>query len=200
MRHSSVHGRIYSVSQATGPIHVSDSINIALSRQCMGCRQLSKVNGTAVTLFILFLTMNKQTENSINDNTEAMHKRRTRKGMGMGFIVIFLFFVIIVYSQHEVINTIDCTPDIIASKPDVIMLGAWWCRYCYRAKKYFQQNNIHYCEYDMENTNIGKRLYQQHGAGAVPILLIGKYQLNGFSERQIETALTLLKENTDISN
>ena len=30
------------------PIHVSDGINIASSRQCKGCRQLSKVNGTAV--------------------------------------------------------------------------------------------------------------------------------------------------------
>ena len=46
----------------------------------------------------------------------------------------------------------------------------------------------------MENTTIGKQLYQQHGAGAVPILLIGQYQLNGFSEPQVETALSLLNE------
>ncbi len=55
MRHSSVHGRIYSVSQATGPIHVSDGINTAYSRQCKVCRQLSSVNGTAVILFISFI-------------------------------------------------------------------------------------------------------------------------------------------------
>ena len=139
--------------------------------------------------------MNEQTENSKNNNTEPEHKGRRRKGMGMGlFIIMFLFFIFIVFNQHEVVNTIDCTPQIIASKPDVIMLGAWWCSYCYRAKKYFQQNNIHYCEYDMENTTIGKQLYQQHGAGAVPILLIGQYQLNGFSEPQVETALSLLNE------
>jgi glutaredoxin len=147
--------------------------------------------------------MNEQTESSKKDNTEATHKRQKRKGVGMGmglFIIMFIFFVLIVYSQHEVVNTIDCTPQIIASKPDVIMLGAWWCSYCYRAKKYFQQKNIHYCEYDMENTDIGKQLYQKHGAGGVPILLIGEYQLNGFSEQQVETALTLLKENSNIPN
>ena len=139
--------------------------------------------------------MNEQTENSKNNNTEPEHKRKKRKGMGMGlFIIMFLFFVLIVFNQHEVVNTIDCTPQIIANKPDVIMLGAWWCSYCYRAKQYFQKNNIHYCEYDMENTTIGKQLYQQHGAGAVPILLIGQYQLNGFSEQQVETALSLLNE------
>ena len=139
--------------------------------------------------------MNEQTENSKKNNTEPKHKRKRRKVMGIGlYIAMFLFFVLILYSQHEAVNTIDCGPEIIASKPDVIMLGAWWCSYCYRAKKYFQQNNIHYCEYDMENTKIGKQLYQQHGAGGVPILLIGKHQLTGFSERQVETALSLLNK------
>jgi len=96
------------------------------------------------------------------------------------------------FSRHEPVNTIDCTPEIIASKPEVIMLGAWWCTYCYQAKKYFQKKNIQYCEYDMENTVIGKRLYAEHGSGAVPILLIGEYRLNGFSEQQIEIALSIL--------
>ena len=74
------------------------------------------------------------------------------------------------------------------------MLGAWWCTYCYQAKRYFQRNDIHYCEYDMESTTTGKRLYQKHGGGAIPILLIGEYRLNGFSEKQIETALGLLEK------
>jgi len=77
------------------------------------------------------------------------------------------------------------------------MLGAWWCTYCYQAKKYFQHNNIHYCEYDMENTETGRQLYEEHGGGAVPILLIGEYRLSGFSEQQIETALSLLKSNVE---
>lgn len=98
----------------------------------------------------------------------------------------------ILISRHETVVTIDCTPEIIASKPDVIMLGAWWCTYCYQAKKYFQRNNIHYCEYDMENTETGKRIYEEHGGGAVPIFLIGKYQLSGFSEQQIDAALASL--------
>jgi len=135
--------------------------------------------------------MNEQTKtqsSTVNSNTKTA---RNNKGL---FFIILLFFALILLSRHEPVNTIDCTPEIIASKPDVIMLGAWWCTYCYKAKKYFQHNNIHYCEYDMENTTVGKQLYQEHGSGAVPILLIGEYQLNGFSEQQIETALTLLKQ------
>jgi len=120
----------------------------------------------------------------------------TKKKRSSLFIIAFFIVAIIIFSRQESVNTIDCTPEIIASKPDIIMLGAWWCTYCYQAKRYFQNNKINYCEYDMENTDEGKRLYQANGAGAVPVLLIGEYRLNGFSEQQIETALKLQK-NTD---
>jgi mycoredoxin len=114
-----------------------------------------------------------------------------RKGL---YLLVIFSLVLIFLSRHEPVNTVACTPEIIARQPDIIMLGAWWCTYCYQAKKYFQRNDIQYCEYDMENTSIGKRLYEEHGSGAVPILLIGQHQLNGFSEQQIETALASLKK------
>ena len=132
----------------------------------------------------------------MSDNAENQAKnnsKRPKSKRGGLFIIVLFVFGLIFFSQHETVNTIDCNADIIASKPDVIMLGAWWCTYCYQAKKYFQKNNIHYCEYDMENTVEGKRLYRENGGGAVPILLIGEYQLSGFSEQQIEAALALLE-------
>ncbi|VAW50543.1 hypothetical protein MNBD_GAMMA06-86 [hydrothermal vent metagenome] len=128
---------------------------------------------------------------SIEKQTESNNKKKSNRS---GLFVIAIFVIgMIFFSRQEAVNTIDCTPDIIATKPDVIMLGAWWCSYCYKAKKYFQKNKIHYCEYDMENTVKGKRLYEKHGGGAVPIILIGKYQLSGFNEQQIEAALDTLK-------
>lgn len=146
------------------------------------------------------LAMNNPTElqsSPENNPAESEENLKDRKSpirkKGGFFIIILLFAGLIFFSRHEAIVTIDCTPEIIAKKPDVIMLGAWWCSYCYQAKAYFQHSNIHYCEYDMENTAIGKQLYQKHGGG-LPVLLIGKYQLNGFSERQIESALSLLDQ------
>lgn len=129
--------------------------------------------------------MNGKTEDNIN------RPKRKRGGL---FVISAFIIALIVLSRHDPVNTIDCNAEVIASKPDVIMLGAWWCTYCYQAKKYFQQNKIHYCEYDMENTVEGRRLYEENGGGAVPILLIGKYRLSGFSEQQIESALDLLNK------
>lgn len=101
--------------------------------------------------------------------------------------------LIVLLNRQTSVDTIDCTPEVIASKPDVVMLGAWWCTYCYQAKKYFQKNDIHYCEYDMENTPKGRQLYDENGGGAVPVLLIGDYVLRGFSRPQVEQALALLR-------
>lgn len=122
---------------------------------------------------------------------DKINARKKRKRNGT-YIIILIFFGLVLLTRHEPVNTIDCTPEIIAKRPDVIMLGAWWCTYCYQTKKYLQHNDVHYCEYDMENTATGRQLYQQHGGGAIPILLIGEYQLNGFSEQQIEATLELL--------
>ena len=118
--------------------------------------------------------------------------KQSRKRNGLIFIMVLVVGFILV-GRHEPVNTVDCTPEIIARKPDVVMLGAWWCTYCYQAKKYFQQQKISYCEYDMENTAEGKRLYKENGGGAVPLLLIGKYKISGYSEQQIDQALALLK-------
>jgi len=127
--------------------------------------------------------------NEASENTKKT--KRSKKGL-IFFAIIIIGFIFI--SRQEPVVTIDCTPEIIATKPDVIMLGAWWCSYCYRAKQYFQQNKIDYCEYDMENTVIGKQLYEEHGSGSVPMMLIGQYQINGYSEQQIEYALSLLEK------
>ena len=71
--------------------------------------------------------------------------------------------------------------------------------FLFSVAKYFQHNSIDYCEYDMEKTEIGKQLYEEHGGGAIPKLLIGEYQLNGFEPRQVERALELLHEAADSS-
>jgi glutaredoxin len=133
-------------------------------------------------------------------SSEKRHQPENKKRRFSGLlIVLFILGAIVLLSRHEPVTTIDCTPEIMTQKPDVVMLGAWWCTYCYQAKKYFQRNDIDYCEYDMENTIIGKRLYEENGGGAVPVLLIGKHRLQGFNQQQIEEAIALLNKTSQPS-
>lgn len=128
-------------------------------------------------------------------SNEAEHQPKNKKRRFSGLVfTLFMLGAIVLLSRQEPVNTIDCTPQIMAQRPDIVMLGAWWCTYCYQAKKYFQRNDINYCEYDMENTIIGKRLYEENGGGAVPIMLIGEYRLQGFDQQQIEEAISLLNK------
>ena len=75
----------------------------------------------------------------MNDNAENNMNRPKRKRGGL-FVIAALIIGMIALTRHESVVTIDCDADIIASKPDVIMLGAWWCTYCYQTKRYFQKN------------------------------------------------------------
>ena len=110
------------------------------------------------------------------------------------YVFLFLCIGLLVFNYRGPLETIDCTPEVIDDKPDVVMLGAWWCTYCYQAKRYFQHNNISYCEYDMEKDPTGIRLYEENGGGAIPVMMIGQYVLKGYSEQQIDTALSLLEQ------
>jgi glutaredoxin len=66
------------------------------------------------------------------------------------------------------------------------MLSASWCGTCKKAKQYFRRNGIPFREYDIENSSRGKRLYEQLGATGVPVILVGKQRMNGFSEAGFE--------------
>lgn len=74
----------------------------------------------------------------------------------------------------------------VAPKARVVMLSASWCGTCKKAKQYFRRNGIPFREYDIEKSSRGKQLYEQLGATGVPVILIGKKRMNGFSEAGFE--------------
>ncbi|MEW8506965.1 MAG: glutaredoxin domain-containing protein [Candidatus Thiodiazotropha sp.] len=64
----------------------------------------------------------------------------------------------------------------------VVMYSTKWCGYCNKARAYFKRNAIPFSEYDVETSQKGKRDYKKLGGRGVPIILVGKRRLNGFSE------------------
>ncbi|MES9853044.1 MAG: glutaredoxin family protein [Candidatus Thiodiazotropha sp. L084R] len=68
----------------------------------------------------------------------------------------------------------------------VVIYTTSWCSYCEKAKYYFKRKKIKYTEYNIEKSSKGKRQYLKMGATGVPVILVGKRRMNGFSEKGFE--------------
>jgi glutaredoxin len=69
----------------------------------------------------------------------------------------------------------------IAKRKKVVMYSAVWCSTCKVAKNYFKSNKIPFKEYDIETSAKGRRDYKKLKGTGVPIILVGKQRMNGFS-------------------
>jgi len=63
----------------------------------------------------------------------------------------------------------------------VIMYSTSWCGYCKKARKHFERNNIPYKEHDIEKSKKAAKEYKRLNGRGVPVILIGKRRMNGFS-------------------
>ncbi len=72
-----------------------------------------------------------------------------------------------------------------ARKP-VVMYSAIWCGICKNARRYFNQNGIAFKEYDIEASAKGRRDYNKLRGRVVPIILVGKKRLNGFTTKSFK--------------
>ena len=90
----------------------------------------------------------------------------------------------VISSQNSLIKndaTVSNNKHQKTSNKKVIMYGAEWCGVCKKAKRYFNSNNIAFTEYDIDKSAKGKREYEKLGGGGIPIILVGKKRMNGFS-------------------
>lgn len=64
-----------------------------------------------------------------------------------------------------------------------------WCGVCKKAKTYLQQKGIAFTEYDVEKSVFGKSEYKRLRGTGVPIILVGKKRMNGFSPVRLDQLL-----------
>jgi glutaredoxin len=63
----------------------------------------------------------------------------------------------------------------------VVMYSAEWCGVCKQAKRHFRKNNVRYTNYDIDKNSNAKKRFAKMGGKGVPVILIGKKRMNGFS-------------------
>lgn len=120
-------------------------------------------------------------------------KSRPRRLNGIVILVVIVIGLVIV-SYKPSIARIHCNDEILKSKPEVIMLSTRWCPYCYQARRYLTDNNISYCEYDIEGSAKGEKLFNDVNGQVIPVLLIDKYTMRGFDEARLENLLHKIRE------
>jgi glutaredoxin-like YruB-family protein len=80
------------------------------------------------------------------------------------------------------------------SNSSVVMYSAEWCGICKRAKKYLQKNNITFKEMDIDKSSQARREFKKLNGKGVPIILVGKQRMNGFSAAKLEDMLKKSKD------
>ena len=80
-------------------------------------------------------------------------------------------------------TSVQITPLVerLGKKGKVVMYSASWCGMCKKAKKYFIKNKIPHIVYDVEKSLIGKRDFKALGGKSVPVIILGKKRINGFT-------------------
>ena len=63
----------------------------------------------------------------------------------------------------------------------VVMYSTSWCGYCKKARQYFKSKGIAFNEYDIEKNKKAKRKYERLGGQGVPLILVGKKSMRGFT-------------------
>ncbi len=71
----------------------------------------------------------------------------------------------------------------------VTMYSASWCRVCWQAKAYMNVRRIPYTEYDIEASEEHMNQFRALGGRGVPLIVVEKQQLHGFSANRLEQLL-----------
>lgn len=71
----------------------------------------------------------------------------------------------------------------------VTVLTTSWCGVCRRAKAWLAAKGVAYAELDVEKDATGKEEFRKLGGTGVPIILVGRQRMNGFSPERLEQML-----------
>ncbi len=91
---------------------------------------------------------------------------------------------------YENVSNESAEKNMVSSSKKVVMYSTSWCGYCKKARSYFLENNIAFVDYDIEKDKAAKKRYDAMNARGVPVIVLGKKRMNGFSVDGFKTLLS----------
>lgn len=98
--------------------------------------------------------------------------------------VVLIMLVVVVYQNwgkiEHFFNPSDAVPAHTQAQAQVVMYATEWCGYCKQTRRFLDQRNIPYKEFDIEKDAVARKDYEALGGGGIPIIdvngtLIRKY-------------------------
>lgn len=74
----------------------------------------------------------------------------------------------------------------IAKSKNVVMYSTQSCGYCKKAKAYFSSKGIKFTERDINNDPSARKQWEKLNGTGVPLILVGKSKMSGFSQSRFE--------------
>ena len=100
--------------------------------------------------------------------------------------ILIIAAVAIVINWSSITNFFSPPPDYSAAHDGkVILYATSWCGYCKKVRELLSENNIDYFEYDVEDSEEGRKQFKRLGGKGVPVLLINGEVLKGYNPSQI---------------
>ncbi|MCC6202942.1 MAG: glutaredoxin family protein [Gammaproteobacteria bacterium] len=65
----------------------------------------------------------------------------------------------------------------------------FWCPYCAEARRWLEQRKVTWCEYNVARDRVGKKRYREARGRGIPVVLVGKETLHGFSADRLDAAI-----------
>ena len=94
--------------------------------------------------------------------------------------------------KPPVVETGDYSRYFSQTSGDVVLFGTSTCPYCENVRQYLQERNIDYVDLVVDQDKVASQLYEDLGARAVPVLLVGNTRVNGYSPEHLRAALDIM--------
>jgi glutaredoxin len=105
--------------------------------------------------------------------------------------LVAAFALLQAWRSGEGAERVHCDVDRPRAEARAVMLATSWCPYCAQTRAFFERHSVAWCEYDIERTHDGQRLYAEVGVTGIPVILVGERRVLGFDEPRLRHALGL---------
>jgi len=102
-----------------------------------------------------------------------------------------IFIAIMLFAGYQYLyKTPEVSARSIDSSCDAVVFTTANCPYCKQARQLLNEENVNWCEKDINKSSANKKLFKQLGGRGVPFAVIGSETLKGYSKYNYKKAIS----------